>query len=401
LLVTFENFALDTNRRELCRDAEAVPTQPQVFDLLAYLVENRDRVVTKDDLVASIWGGRIVSESTLTSRINSVRRALGDSGKEQRLIRTASRKGIRFVGDVNVVHMPKAPASAVPAVSAVKIPALRQEVRFCRASDGTRIAYAEVGSGPPLIKAANWLTHIEYDWASPVWSHLWRALAQDHRFIRHDQRGCGLSDWQTDDISFAAFCRDLESVIDATGLKRFPLFGISQGCAMSIAYAVKYPERVSHLVLYGGFARGIGRARGPNVAAHVEALSTLMRYGWGLENPAFRQIFTSHFVPGGSAAQVQYFNDLQRMTAPAENAVRVFQAIADIDVMHLLPQVRVPTLVLHCRYDACVPFELGRRMAAGIPGARFVALEGRNHVILESDPCRGRFLDELSTFIRQ
>jgi pimeloyl-ACP methyl ester carboxylesterase len=364
-------------------------------------VENRDRVVTKDDLVASIWGGRIVSESTLTSRINSVRRALGDSGKEQRLIRTASRKGIRFVGDVNVVHRPKAPASAVPAVPAVKSPALRQEVRFCRASDGTRIAYAEVGSGPPLIKAANWLTHIEYDWASPVWSHLWRALAQDHRFIRHDQRGCGLSDWQTDDISFAAFCRDLESVIDATGLKRFPLFGISQGCAMSIAYAVKYPERVSHLVLYGGFARGIGRARGPNVAAHVEALSTLMRYGWGLENPAFRQIFTSHFVPGGSAAQVQYFNDLQRMTAPAENAVRVFRAIADIDVMHLLPHVRVPTLVLHCRYDACVPFELGRRMAAGIPGARFVALEGRNHVILESDPCRGRFLDELRTFIRQ
>jgi DNA-binding winged helix-turn-helix (wHTH) protein len=170
LLVTFENFALDTNRRELCRDAEAVPTQPQAFDLLANLVENRDRVVTKDDLVASIWGGRIVSESTLTSRINSLRRALGDSGKEQRLIRTASRKGIRFVGDVNVVHRPKAPASAVPAVSAVKSPALRQEVRFCRASDGTRIAYAEVGSAKRGYQGAlrKALRRVMLDWSRPV-----------------------------------------------------------------------------------------------------------------------------------------------------------------------------------------------------------------------------------------
>lgn len=399
--MTFENFALDTNRRELCRDAEAVPTQPQVFDLLTYLVQNRDRVVSKDDLVASIWGGRIVSESTLTSRINAARKAIGDSGKEQRLIRTASRKGVRFVGAVNVVNKPKALVVQEPAPAAAKAPTLRQQVRFCQASDGTRIAYAEVGEGPPLIKAANWLTHIEHDWTSPVWSHIWRALAADYRFIRHDQRGCGLSDWQTDDISFDAFVRDLESVIDATDIERFPLFGISQGCAMSIAYAIKYPERVSHLVLYGGFARGIAKARGPNVTAHVEALSTLMRFGWGLENPAFRQIFTSSFVPDGTPAQVQCFNDLQRMTTSPENAVRVFQAIANIDVTDLLPLVQVPTLVLHCRYDACVPFELGRRMAAGIPGARFVALEGNNHVILESDPCRGRFLDEIRSFIRQ
>ena len=399
--MTFENFALDTNRRELCLGAEAVPTQPQVFDLLTYLVQNRDRVVSKDDLVASVWGGRIVSESTLTSRINAARKAVGDNGAEQRLIRTASRKGLRFVGAVNVVHKPKAPVAPDPAPAAAKAPALRQQVRFCRASDGTRIAYAEVGEGPPLIKAANWLTHIEHDWSSPVWSHMWRALAADHRLIRHDQRGCGLSDWEVDDISFDAFVRDLESVIDATGLERFPLFGISQGCVMSIAYAIKYPQRVSHLVLYGGFARGMARARGPNVTAHVDALTTLMRLGWGAENPAFRQIFTSHFVPGGTPAQVQCFNDLQRMTTSPENAVRVFQAIANIDVVDLLSQVRVPTLVLHCRYDACVPFELGRRMAAGIPGARFVPLEGNNHVILESDPCRGRFLDEVRNFIRQ
>lgn len=393
----FDDHVLDVARRELRRGLAPIAVEPQVFDVLVYLVQNRDRVVSKDDLIAAVWGGRIVSDSTLTSRINAARKAIGDNGKEQRLIRTAVRKGIRFVGAVNESAEPNAPA--ISRITETPASALRQEIHFCTASDGVCIAYAEVGQGPPLVKAANWLNHLEYDWESPIWRHLLHALAAEHRLIRYDQRGNGLSDWKADEISFEAFVHDLESVIDATHLDRFPLLGVSQGCAVSIAYAVQHPERVSHLVLYGGFARGM-RKRGLEGAAQFDALVTLMRHGWGQENPAFRQIFTSQFIPGGTFEQVQWFNDLQRMTASSENAVRILQAMANIEVTDLLPRVRVPTLVLHCRDDARVPFEEGRRMAAGIPGARFVALEGRNHLILESEPAWSRLLEEIRGFLR-
>jgi pimeloyl-ACP methyl ester carboxylesterase len=276
----------------------------------------------------------------------------------------------------------------------------RQEIRFCTASDGVRIAYALAGQGPPLIKAANWLNHLEYDWQSPIWRHLLHALAADHRLIRYDERGNGLSDWDVDDISFEAFVRDLESVVDATGLERFALFGISQGCSVSIAYAVRNPHRVSHLVLYGGFARGRRKRNSDSWVQQADAFDTLMREGWGRENPAFRQMWTSLFVPGGTAEQMQWYNDLQRITTSPENALRIRRASDEIDVTPLLPQVKAPTLVLHCRDDAGVPFDEGRRMAAGIPGARFVALEGRNHVILEDEPAWPRFIEEIKGFLR-
>jgi DNA-binding winged helix-turn-helix (wHTH) protein/pimeloyl-ACP methyl ester carboxylesterase len=397
----FAHHNLDIDRRELRRGGNLVAVEPQVFDLLVYLVANRDRVVSKDDLIASVWGGRIVSESTLTSRINAARKAVGDSGEEQRLIRTMARKGFRFVGDVTESKKPAEPSAsakvAPPEPSA--IPA--HEIHFCTASDGARIAYALAGQGPPLVKAANWLNHLEYDWQSPIWSPLLRALAREHRLIRYDERGNGLSDWDVQDISFEAFVRDLESVVDAVALDRFALFGISQGCAVSIAYAVKHPERLTHLVLYGGYARGRRKRGNAAEVEQTDALFTLMRHGWGQENPAFRQIFTTRFVPGASAEQMQWLNDLQRITTSPENAVRIVQATSNLDVTDLLPHVRVPTLVLHCRNDAAQPFEEGRRIAAGIPGARFVALEGQNHMILETDPGWSRLLDEIGEFLRQ
>jgi pimeloyl-ACP methyl ester carboxylesterase/DNA-binding winged helix-turn-helix (wHTH) protein len=387
----FGDYALDVSRRELRHGSGLVAVEPQVFDLLVYLVQNRDRVVSKDDLLQAIWGGRIVSESTLTSRINAARRAVGDSGEQQALIRTIARKGIRFIGAVRETSAP----DAVPAPER-----LRQDIHFCTAPDGVRIAYAAVGHGPPLIKTANWLNHLEYDWQSPVWKHLLHALAANHRLIRYDARGNGLSDWQVDDISFEAFVRDLESVVEATGLRRFALMGMSQGCAFSVAYAVRYPKRVSHLVLYGGYARGKRRRGSPLDMEQSDALLTLMRQGWGQENPAFRQIFTSLFIPDGSTEQMQWFNDLQRITTSPENAVRIRQAVDDIDVSELLPQVKAPALVLHCRNDAVHPFDEGRRLAAGIPGARFVALEGSNHVILANDPAWPRFIEEISNFLQ-
>jgi class 3 adenylate cyclase/pimeloyl-ACP methyl ester carboxylesterase len=277
--------------------------------------------------------------------------------------------------------------------------AAEQQIRFCTASDGVQIAYATVGQGPPLVKAANWLNHLEYDWQSPVWRHVLHALARNHRLIRYDARGNGLSDREVGDISFEAFVRDLETVVDAAGVERFPLFGISQGCAVCVAYAVRHPERVSRLVLYGGFVRGRRKRGSSKEIEQADALLTLTRQGWGQENPAFRQIFTSLFIPDATAEQMQWFNDLQRITTSPENAARLRKTVDEIDVTELLPRVTVPTLVLHCRDEAVQPFDEGRRMAAMIPGARFVALEGRNHLILEDEPAWPRFLHEVQSFL--
>lgn len=393
----FAPFSIDVDRRELRRGSELVGIEPQVFDLLVYLIRNRQRVVSKDDLLAGVWGGRIVSESTVASRINAARRAVGDCGAEQRLIKTVARKGIRFVGDVEESDQPALQASAGRA----EPPAARlhQEIQFCTASDGVRIAYAAVGCGPPLVKTANWLNHLEYDWQGPIWSHLLHALAARYRLIRYDERGNGLSDWEVGDISLDAFVEDLETVVDALGLDKFPLLGISQGCAVSIAYAVRHPERVTRLVLYGGYTRGRRKRGQPSEIAQADAILTLIREGWGQENPAYRQIFTSRFIPDATPEQAQWFNELQRLTTPPANAARIRQALDNIDVSGLLSQIRVPTLVLHCRNDAIVPFEEGRRMAAGIPGSRFVALEGRNHILLEHELAWSRFLNEVTRFL--
>ncbi|HET6619650.1 MAG TPA: alpha/beta fold hydrolase [Dongiaceae bacterium] len=276
----------------------------------------------------------------------------------------------------------------------------KQDIRFCLTSDGVRIAYATAGTGPPLVKTANWLNHLEYDWQSPVWRHLLRALTADFRLIRYDERGNGLSDWHVDDFSIEALVRDLETVVDAAGLERFPLLGISQGCAVAISYAVRHPERVTRMVLHGGYARG-WRARGnPSEIAKREAMLTLVREGWGQENPAFRQIFTSWYIPDGSLEQWRWWNDLQRISTSPENAARLMADLGNIDATHLLPAVRVPTLVLHSVDDAAVPFNAGRELATSIPGARFLPLNSRNHVILEQEPAWPRFRDEIRGFLR-
>jgi len=394
----FGDYSLDVGRRELRRGQHLVDVEPQVFDLLVYLVRNRDRVVTRDDIFAAVWGGRIVSESTLSSRITAVRKAIGDSGEQQALIRTAARKGIRFIGEVS--EQTEGPAQPIAAPAATATSRLRQEVHFCTASDGVRIAYAEVGHGPPLIKAGNWLNHLEYDWESPIWSPFLHTLAAEHRLIRYDARGNGLSDWEVKDLSLEAFVRDLESVVEATGLDRFPLLGMSQGCAVSIAYAVRHPERVSHLVLYGGFARGRRKRGSQQDIAGGDAIVTLIRQGWGQDNPAFRQLLTSLFMPGATPEQMQSFNDMQRITTSPENAARLRQSVDEIDVTDLLASVNIPTLVLHARNDAMQPFDEGRRLAMGIRGARFVALESRNHMILQNDPVWSRFFDEIENFLK-
>jgi pimeloyl-ACP methyl ester carboxylesterase/DNA-binding SARP family transcriptional activator len=276
---------------------------------------------------------------------------------------------------------------------------IEQEIRFCTAKDGVRIAYGTAGQGPPLVKSANWLNHLEFDWQSPVWRHLLHALARHHQLIRYDERGNGLSDWSAQNLSFEAFLDDLETVVDAAGLDRFPLFGISQGCAVSIAYAVRHPQRVTRLILAGGYARGWRKRGSADEIARREALQTLTLQGWGQENPAYRQIFTSLYLPDATPEQANWWNELQRITTSPQNAYRLSETLSHIDVRHLLEKVKVPTLVLHSRDDAVVPFECGRELASGIRGARFVPLDSRNHIILEHEPAWPRFLSEISAFL--
>lgn len=276
-----------------------------------------------------------------------------------------------------------------------------QVVRFCTSSDNVRIAYASVGNGPPLVKTSNWLNHLEYDWESPVWRHMFRELSRDHRLIRYDERGNGLSDWDVQNLEFDHFVDDLEAVVEATEIERFPLFGVSQGAAISIGYAVRHPERVSCLVIYGGFSVGWRARNNPEEIERREAMITLMRQGWGLDNPAFRQVFTSLFIPDGTAEQMKWFNDLQRFTTSSEQAVRHSVATASFDITDLLPHVTVPVLVLHCRDDAVIPFSAGQLLAQSIPGARFKALEGRNHLIQEYEPAWPKFLAEVREFLEE
>jgi DNA-binding SARP family transcriptional activator/pimeloyl-ACP methyl ester carboxylesterase len=275
---------------------------------------------------------------------------------------------------------------------------LVQLVRFCSASDGTRLAYSMVGDGPPLVKAANWLNHLEFDFDSPVWRH-WIAGFSDGRcLLRYDERGNGLSDWHSP-LEFEAFVDDLESVVDAAGLDRFDMLGISQGASVAIAYAVRHPHRVRRLVICGGYASGWRTRASPAEVTRRQAMLDLTREGWGLDNPAFRQMFTSLFLPQGTPEQQNWFNELQRMTTSPDNAEMLQRVLSRIDVRHLLGRVTAPTFVAHSTMDAVVPFEVGRAIAARIPGARFIAIDSPNHLLMEEEPGWARFLAAAKEFL--
>ncbi len=276
-----------------------------------------------------------------------------------------------------------------------------QNIHFATAKDGVKIAFAQSGEGPTLVKAANWLSHIEYDWQSPVWKHWLTDLSNETTLIRYDERGCGLSDREVADLTFNSWVDDLDTVVNTIGLDRFPLLGISQGGAVAIAYAVKYPERVSHLILYGAYGRGrLVRDNSREAVVEAETMSNLIKLGWGREHDAFRQVFSSQFMPGASLEQLQEFNELQRISCSPENAMRFLDEFNRIDVMELASKVQCPTLVMHSRDDLRVPFDEGRILAAQIPGAQFVSLKSPNHILLD-EPMWKQFLSQLIPFIQE
>lgn len=391
MMYRFGNCTLDTEKLELRRDGEVQPIEPQVFSLLVHLIEHRKQVVTKDQLIEAVWGGRIVSDATLSSRINAARRAVGDTGKNQSVVKTVPRRGFRFVAPLHAGDGPE-PAD-------VRAPDISQDIRFCTTADGVRLAYSFAGAGPPLLKAANWLNHLEYDWSSPTWGPLFRELSAYRRLLRYDSRGVGLSDWDVDDITFDLCVHDLETVIEASGLAQFALLGISQGAAVAIDYAVRHPDRISHLILWGGFARGRRKRGNPDDLAESEAFLTLMRQGWGRENSPFRQMFASLYLPDANDAQIKWWTDMQKVATSPENAVRLREAIDDLDVSEKLPRVAAPTLILHSERELVAPIAEARLMAASIPDARFVPLDSANHLVLHQEDAWQRAIDAIRDFL--
>jgi pimeloyl-ACP methyl ester carboxylesterase/DNA-binding CsgD family transcriptional regulator len=274
----------------------------------------------------------------------------------------------------------------------------KQTIRLLK-SGGVTVAWASAGKGPSLVKTSTWLTHLEYDWDSPVWRHWTQFLAEHFHYIRYDERGCGMSQWDLDDLSNKHWLPDLGAVIEAAAPQQpFALLGMSQGGATAIQYAVAHPERVSHLILYGAYAQGVGRRDDSEAEKRYNAILELTRQGWGRDNPVYRQLFTARFIPGATEEQVKWFNDLCRRTTTPELAYRLLEARKTVDIVALLTQVSVPTLVMHARHDEIVPFSQGQLLASTIPDAKFVELDSANHILLEREPAWQRFKEEVLAF---
>ena len=390
----FESCELDPRGFELRRDGTVVHVEPQVFEVLLHLLANRDRVVPKGELLDAVWGDRFVSESALTSRLKAARRAVGDDGHQQRVIATVHGIGYRFVASVQEDGYL---AGGTPRPSRQP-----QEIRYCVSPDGVRIAYAVSGTGSPLAKAANWLTHLDLEWTSPIWSHWIDGLSARHRLVRYDERGCGLSDWNVADFSFDAWVEDLELVVDSAGLDRFPLLGLSQGGAVAIAFAVRHPERVSRLVLVGAYSRGrLARAESAEQREEAALDLTMGKVAWRHDDASYRQVFASQFLPDATRETWDAFNELQRATTSTENVVRFLDTFAHIDVSELAPLVTCPTLVLHSRGDLRVPESQARELAALIPDSRLLFLDSANHILTKDEAAWQTMFEEIDRFLAE
>ena len=387
--VCFDDCVLDPKSRRFWRGGEEVSLEPQVFDIIFLLAENAGQIVTRDELVATVWNGRIVSEATIDTRISSTRNAVGDTGREQRVIRTIPRRGFEMLAEVTRDAIePKAGQATVG-----------HTVRYAQSSDGTRIAYAVSGVGSPLMRAGHILTHLEKDLHSPVFRPYIEALSEQHQLIRYDTRGTGLSETDVDDFSLDAYVEDMLAVADHAGLRQFPIFAASLGVAISIRFAANYPERVSRLVLYGGFALGRMVRNDSDARDEAMALNTLVREGWGKPESAYMSAFVSMFCPDATRIERASLSETQNASATPENATRIRNASDHYDVSECLANIEAPTLIIHASGDALVPVSQGRRLAAEIPGAEFKLIESNNHIPLKSTPAFEEIMSAMHDFL--
>jgi pimeloyl-ACP methyl ester carboxylesterase/DNA-binding winged helix-turn-helix (wHTH) protein len=384
--IALAGFTFDAARLELLDASGApVPLRAQALAVLHCLAQQCGHVVSRDELMRAVWRDVVVTDGSLAQCINEIRHALGDTA--HLVVQTATKRGYRLVAD-----------SSTPTAAPASARGFEQDIGFAISDDGARIAYATSGAGPALLRAPHWMTHLEWDWRSLVYAPWIEGLSQRFRLIRYDGRNWGLSDRGVAPSTLQRATSDMTAVADAAGLCRFALLGVSGGGAISIHYAALHPERVSHLVLVGGFARGALRRGAASISEqHLDAFCRLVEDGWGQDNAAFRQIMTSLIYPGASVDEMRSFNDMQRVASTPQEAANIRRLIAGYDTSEEMRQVRCPTLVLHNPRDAMVPFEEGRLVASGIAGARLVPFDSQNHVPLCGEPAFAqinRLIDE-------
>jgi pimeloyl-ACP methyl ester carboxylesterase/DNA-binding winged helix-turn-helix (wHTH) protein len=396
MMLRFASFELDVTERRLLRSGEVIPVRAKIFDTLCILVENHGRLIRKDELMQRLWPDSVVEENNLDHNISKLRQALGEGSNGEKFIETVPRQGYRFVAEVHSGPSEQSTPHNVESIS--REDALQQEVQFFTTSDGVRIAYTMGGGGPPVVRAVDWLNHLDFEWKNPFRRHWFSEIMHHHTFLRYDQRGSGLSDWNIQDFSFERSLADFEELISAVGFDKFALLGSCQGGAIGTAYAARHPERVTKLILVGAFARG-WPPPDSMITEQFNAMLTLIRLGWGRDNPAFRQLWTTLFRPDASPAETEWMNEFQRITSSPENAARMMSEFPKINITDLLPKVCCPTLVIHSRDEAVVPAQEGRLIASRIRGARYVELPSRNHEVVPGEPAWQLFIDEISGFL--
>jgi len=388
----FANCLIDPDKHLFLRDGLPIHLEPQVFDLLLALVEKQGRLASKDELVETVWRGLSVSDATISARINAARMAVGDTGRAQAIIKTVHGRGFQL--NVEVKETIAAAARALESDHSDT-----QNIQFTRSSHGAKIAFSKSSDGPPLVRVAHWLSHLELDWHSPVWRPLIEALESKHTLYRYDQRGTGLSSRDLKSADLDAFVDDLKAVADANKLDQFPIFAASQAVPVAIRFAHKYPERVTGLVLYGGYAKGRALRETSQGDIDEETVLGLVRAGWGKADSPFVNAFSTLFMPDATPAQLAGFVKMQTETISAENAALLRQIVDRFDVADILQSVRTPTLVIHAISDAVQPVEQGRVLASEIPGARYVSLESRNHVPLPQEDTWTQMMHEVRLFL--
>ena len=388
----FGNYLLDVEERRLLRDNSEVRLRGKLFDTLRLLVENAGKLVRKDAFMESVWPDSVVEDNNLDYCISQLRKLL----HPEKYIETVPRHGYRFIAEVTTPR----PNSRFPQLE----PAFHgsdstdQEIKFFTTSDGVRIAYHIGGHGPVLVRTIHWLNHLDFEWRTPLRRQWLSEVMRHNMLVRYDQRGSGLSDWNVSDFSFERTVKDFEELVDAAGLEKFAILGGCQGAAVGIAYTVRHPERVTKLIINGTFADG-WPAPGPGAQEHLQAMLTLIRSGWGRDNPAFRQLWTTLFRPDADSVEASWLNELQRISSTPENAARMIAEFPNIRILDMLPKINCPTLVLHSRDDGAVPVQEGRLIAARIRGARFVELPSRSHMVSPGDTGWQQLVEEVSAFM--
>lgn len=406
MIYSFGEATLDTGAHRLRRGGGEVHVEPQVFDLIELLASRAPDLVSYDEMMAEIWDGRIVSDATVAARISAARAALGDDGRRQAMIRTHVKRGLQMVvpvdrgaaqGTAPVDATPDAPPSR-PA-NATDAPPPAPEVRLARSADGTAIAWAASGEGPPLVRAGHWLTHLTRDLDSPLWGPWIARLSRGRRLVRYDPRGTGVSGAECGAISVARAVEDMEAVFDAAGLERADIFAASQSAAAAFSFAAAHPDRVSRIVTWGAFVQGSRVRSGGEGDTMTDALGTMIRQGWGQPRSSYARMLAALFMPEATPEMTDHLLELQMASAHADRAIEIREMCSRYDVVDILSRVTCPILAAHGTGDTTHPIGQSRLIATHAPDARLLGVETNNHVLSPDEPGFAVLTDAIDAFL--